>query len=335
MALSISHYFRPALLLGLDIGQTAIRMVELSQDAGRGYRLERRGWLTLPPGIVADRRIQHPARLAECIATLAGRLGSKRRHVALALPSDAVFTRRMHIPAHAGAAAIEELACAEAAAYLTLAPDQVQVDHQFSDTADAAQPEIVLAAARREQVEDRIAAVEAAGLHAAVVDIDLYAAHAACMRAVGAPRIDERAVSALLVCDAAQTQIALFDRRQLLYQRELPHGGEGFDMQQMEQIAAAAARALPLAIPAGMTLAHFFIGGDCPAPALARLSELLPGMTTSPTGPDRTSLLCNAPQPFAAMTIGGAANNAEEAEDADHPGAYLVACGLAMRRMPR
>lgn len=332
MAFSISHYFKPALPLGLDIGHTAIRMVELSQDADGRYRLERHGRLTLPPGIMADRQIQHPGRLAEHIATLADRLGSKRKHVALALPADAVFTRRMPIPSRAGKAAIEELACAEAAAYLTLAPDQVQIDHQFSDTEDAGQREIVLAAARREQVEDRIAAVEAAGLHATVLDIDLYAAHAACMHAVDASRIADQAVSALLVCDAAQTQIALFDRRQLLYHRELPGGGEGIDMQ---QIAAAAARALPFAMPAGMKLAHFFVGGDCPAPALERLSGLLPGLTASLTEPDRTPFVCSAAQPFAAMAIGNAVNKAGQAEEADHAGGYLVACGLAMRRMPQ
>lgn len=335
MAFSISHYFKPALLLGLDIGHTAIRMVELSQDAGRRYRLERHGRLKLPPDIMADRQILHPGRLAEHIATLADRIGSKRKHVALALPADAVFTRRMQIPAHAGETAIEEIACAEAAAYLTLTPDQVQVDHQFSDIGDisaVAQREIVLAAARREQVEDRIAAVEAAGLHAAVLDIDLYAAHAACMRAADASRVTEQAVSALLICDAAQTQIALFDSRQMLYQRELPDGGEGLDVQ---QIAVAAVRALPLAIPAGMTLAHFFIGGDCPIPALERLSSLLPGVTSSLAEPDRTPLVCRVPHPFAAMTIGNAASNTGDTEDADHASAYLVACGLAMRSTPR
>ena len=46
------------MLLGLDIGHTVIRMVELSQDADRRYRLERHGGIKLPPGIITDRQIQ-------------------------------------------------------------------------------------------------------------------------------------------------------------------------------------------------------------------------------------------------------------------------------------
>ena len=337
MAFSISHYFKPALLLGLDIGHTVIRVVELSQDADRRYRLERHGGIKLPPGIITDRQIQHPARLAEHIATLTARIGSKRKHVALALPADAVFTRRMQIPAHTGNTALEAIVAAEAAAYLTLAPDQVQTDHQFNDDIsgddkNAEQCEIVLAAARREQIEDRIAAVEAAGLHAAVIDIDLYAAQAACLNMIGAAGISGQSVTALLICDAARTQIAFFDRRQLLYQRELPDFGDCTDM---NQIANTVARDLHLAMPAGMTLAHIFLGGDRPVSSLEALASLLRDTATSLAQPEYSPFACSIVQPFAGMASAKAEADNAEAEDAGHAGAYLLACGLAMRRTPR
>lgn len=336
MAFSISrysHYFRPALPLGLDIGQTAIRMVELSQGADRRYRLERHGRLELPAGIVADRQIQHPARLGEHIAALAARLGSKRKYLALALPADAVFTRPMQAPAHIRAAALEAMVTAEAAGYLTLAPDQVRVDHQFSGMAsgDDARRDIVIAAARCEQVEDRVAAVEAAGLTPIVLDIDLYAAHAACLRADGGFEMAGQATVALLVCDAARTQIALFDRHQLLHHRELPGCDRHADP---AQIATAAARALPLAMPAGMTLSHVFIGGDCPAPRLMQLRELLWNTLMPASEPPDAAFGCSIAQPFSAMATGRAATAAEDDGD-DHAGAYLVACGLAMQRNAR
>jgi type IV pilus assembly protein PilM len=339
LALSVPHCFKPPLLLGLDIGHAAIRMVELSQGADRRFTLERHARLALPAGMVIDRHIQHPAQLAEHIAALAARLGSRRKRVALALPADAVFTQRMQVPAHVDAIAREELVAAEAGGYLSVAPEQVRVDYQFShsDPDDATQHEIVLAAARREQVEDRIAAVEAAGLTPAVLDIDLYAAHAACIpariQAGNDVETADQKVLALLICDAIRTQIALFDRRQLLYHRELPGCGDDGDA---PQIASAAMRSLPLAMPAGMTLSHIYVSGDCGASRLTALCRLLQSTPIQATQSEQSEqseqspIGCSVAQPFAAMRIG----KRMLADDADNPTAYLVACGLAMRRIP-
>lgn len=338
MAFSIPTCFKPALLLGLDIDHTAIRMVELSQLPDRRFQLERRVRLKLPPGIVNERNIEQPAQLAEHIAILAARLGSRRNRVALALPADTVITRQMQVPAHLDAAALDTLIAAEAGGYLTVAPDQVRVDYQFSpaDPGNPAQRDIVLAAARREQVEDRIAAVEAAGLIPTVLDIDLYAAHAAC-----ATMLAEPAPVALLLCGAARTQIALFDQRQLLHHRELPGCGDGSDA---IQVAMAAMRALLLATPAGMILSHIFIGGDCGASRLVQLAEAVSLQSAQAKQSEQTvqattassaipaTPQCSVVQPFAAMQIADAATEEDEDDDGDDPAAYLVACGLAMRR---
>jgi type IV pilus assembly protein PilM len=349
--------FKPALLLGLDIDQTAIRMVELSQGKDRRFQLERRAQLELPAGIVSDRQIQQPAQLAEYIAALAAQLGSKRKRVALALPADAVISRHLQVPAHLGTTALDALIAAEASGYLTVTPDQVRVDYQFSridvGSADTGQRDIVLAAARREQVDDRIAVVEAAGLIPAVLDIDLYAAYAACIHAtaaaVSASELELElklastpALVALLKCDQSRTQLALFDQRQLLHHRELP----GCDNRtEAMQIAIGAMRALPLATPLDMRLSHIFIGGDCGAARLEQLQHSTraalaaqPIQTTTP----QLTFSCSTVQPFAAMQIGKAtrdsdpiATNENNIEKPDEQGAYLVACGLAMRRSTR
>jgi type IV pilus assembly protein PilM len=333
LAFSIPHCFKPALLLGLDIDPTAIRMVELSHRPDRGFQLERYAQRALPAGAVSDQHIDHPGQLAEHIVAMARQLGSKRKRVALALPAHAVITRRMQVPATIAEHALNDLITAEASAWLTVTPDQVRVDYQFcsintdhnadgkiddnvdngihdntnraGDPAQRLQRHIVLAAARREQVEDRIAAVEAAGLIPEVLDIDLYAAHAACVHASTMP-----AYSALLMPGASMTQIALFDRHQLLYRRELPgcSNAEGSDTL---QIAIAATRAIQLATPTGMTLAHIFIGGDYTAPM-----QLAQAMQS------QSNTRCSAAHPFAAIEMPEAT-------------AYLVACGLAMRRTSR
>jgi type IV pilus assembly protein PilM len=339
LAFSIQHFFRPALLLGLDIDPAAIRMVELSQRADRRFRLERHAQLALPEGIVSDQHIEHPGRLGEHIAALVRQFGSKRKRVALALPAHAVVTRRMQVPADSTEQAIDKLITAEASAYLTVAPDQVRVDYQFShvDADDPAQRNIVLAAARREQIEDRVAAVEAAGLIADVIDIDLYAAHAACVHGCDLP-----AHSVLLMLGAPMTQIALFDRHQLLYRRELPDcciglrhsdnngdkdndsdGNNSSHSAKIAKITDSATRAIQLATPAGITLAHIFIAGDCLAQMQTGQIKQLTLAIQAQSG-----IACSAAHPFSAIqTV-----TMIELPDATN---YLVACGLAMRRIVR
>jgi type IV pilus assembly protein PilM len=311
--------FEPALLLGLDIHHSAIRMVELSQRADGRLQLERCGQRALPADAVADEHIRHPGQLAEHIGALTRQLATRRKRVALALPAHAVATRQMQVPADLSETALNELIAAEASRYLALAPDDVRLDYQFcrSLSEDPAR-EIVLAAARREQVEDRIAAVEAAGLIPVVLDIDLCAAHAACVYGAAEP-----APSALLMVDASSSAIALFDRHRLCCHRALP----GCDAATaLAQMAVAAARAIRLATPAGMALERIFIGGDGAQGPLAQALQ------------EQAGTSCLVAHPFAAMAAGrrldAETTAAAQAADASGVAPYLVACGLAMRRAP-
>jgi Tfp pilus assembly PilM family ATPase len=331
LALSLPFSFpslrcsRSAPLLGLDIDSAVIRMVELSRHAGRSFRIERYACRGLPEGTVSDEHIQHPGRLADHIAALAHTLGSRCRRVALALPAHAVMTRQMQVRADLCDRALNELMTAEASRYLTVAPEDVRVDYQFmagdAGGGEMASRDIVLAAARREQVEDRIAAVETAGLIPAALDIDLYAAHTACTHAIDAP-----AASALILIGPGAIRIALFDRHRLLHHRELPgcNANSG-----MPQVAVAAARAIRLGAPVDMQLERIFIGGAAAAqPALAPLMQ------------EQFDVECRAWQaPIAApgghrahaeSANGAAAGDAEAGPECD-PSACLVACGLAMR----
>lgn len=336
MAFSYPRCFEAAPLLGLDIDQSAIRIVELSRRPDRSFQLERYAHQALPPGMLTDEHIHHPGQLAEHIGALAQRLGSRCKRVALALPAHAVITRQLRVPADIAEDALNALMTAEASRYLTVAPDDVRVDYQFgsgsgndnSNADDPAQRDIVLAAARREQVEDRIAAVEAAGLIPAVLDIDLYAAHAACVHAAAqAP-----APSALLMLGASTTRIALFDRRQLLYHRELPGfaADTGNDaITNTTQIAVAATRAIQLAAQPGTPVQHIYIGGNRAVPgSLMQVMQAMQAMQ------EQSAIACSTANPFAAMPAGKKTDTQIADSDSD-AAAYLVACGLAMRKAAR
>jgi type IV pilus assembly protein PilM len=83
--------------------------------------------------------------------------------------------------------------------------------------------EVMLAAARREKVEDRVAIAEAAGLTATVMDIESYAARAALERA--SCRRPARTRSSRCSRSAPITHVSMLLNGDTVYEREQPFGG--------------------------------------------------------------------------------------------------------------
>lgn len=321
--------FAPSTGLGLDIGNTALRLVMLSRRRGQGVQgvqLDRCASLPLPEGTVIDGRIQDAAQLGLHIAELLQHSRCNLEHVALALPAQAVMCRHV-TPAtpHALHAAM----IAEAGRYLNVAAADVCVDYHVNHYADhhvdrhvndpvdhipPDAPGVLLAAARREQVDERLAAVAAAGLKATVLDIDLYAAYAAITAdAVAGGQAGMPACGALLMAEPSHSRLALFDRRQMLFQRELPGSGELSPIDALPTLALAAGRALALA---DVQPTHFYLGGMAAAqPMLAeRIAQ-------------HSGVLCMVADPFTGM----ACEPDVPPCASDERAAYLVACGLALR----
>ena len=86
-------------LIGLDISSSAVKMVELSNDGKRGYRVERCLIEVLPRDAVADGSIVNLEATADTVRLAWKRLGSSTRSVAVALPSSHVITKRIIVPA--------------------------------------------------------------------------------------------------------------------------------------------------------------------------------------------------------------------------------------------
>ena len=79
-------------LIGIDIASTSLKLVELS-DAGKGtYRLERYAIEPLPKDVVTDGNIANLDQVSDALKRAWKRLGSRNRHVALALPAAMVIS---------------------------------------------------------------------------------------------------------------------------------------------------------------------------------------------------------------------------------------------------
>src|SRR6478672_10047404 len=168
-------------LFGLDISSSSVKMLEIV-DAGKGvYRVERYAIEPLARDAVVDGNINNLEAVTDAVRRAHKRLGTRTKHVAMAVPTGAVITKKIVVPATLREEELEVQVESEANQYIPFALEEVNLDFQVVGpvATNADEVEVLLAASRKEMVEDRVACALGAGLTAWVMDIEAYAAQAA------------------------------------------------------------------------------------------------------------------------------------------------------------
>lgn len=338
-------------MVGLDISTSGVRLVELA-DAGKGIvRLERYTTEALPRGAVVDGNIENMDQVADAVRRVWKKSGTRARHVALGMPSAAVITKKIILPAGLSEDQLEVQVESEASQYIPFALDEVSLDFDVIGPAPNSldDMEVMLAAARREKVEDRVAIAEAAGLTATVMDIESYAARSALEHAV-LPGPDQ--IMALFQIGAHATHVSVLLGGEAVYEREQPFGGNtltqdivrAYGMAFEEAETRKKAGDLPENYRADIlapflesaalevTRAIQFFYTSTPYTRIDQLylaggCALLPGMLDVVAG--RTRIPTALAAPFEGMQLGAGVREHQLRQDGP---AYLVACGLALRR---
>jgi type IV pilus assembly protein PilM len=345
-------------LVGLDISTSAVRLVELS-DAGKGeLKLERFASEPLPRSSIVDGNIENIDAVAEAVRRVWKKSGTKIKNVALGMPPAAVITKKIILPAGLGEDQLEVQVESEASQYIPFALDEVSLDYDVIGPT-AASPddmEVMLAAARREKVEDRVAIAEAAGLVATVMDIESYAARSAALRAAEQMQAAARdQIVALFQIGGQVTYVSVMQNGETIYEREQPFGGMqltkdlvstyGMPFEEaearkrtgdlpevwrtdvlgpyLENAALEVTRAIQFFFTSTpyTRIDQIFLAGGC---------ALIPGLLE--TVASRTRISSAVISPFKGMQL--APTVREQQLRAEAP-AFLVACGLALRRFDR
>jgi type IV pilus assembly protein PilM len=216
-------------LVGLDIGSSSVKIVELSQAIGGGLRLERYAIEPLPRGAVVDGNIDKIEVVAEAVKRAWRRAGCKIKSVSMALPASAVITKRIALPANLREEELEMQVESEANQYIPFALDEVSLDFQVLGPIPNAPDdvEVLIAASRKEKVEDRMAVAQAAGLKPIVIDVESYAMRSALERLIGQlPNGGEGLVIAVFYVGANTTSVTVMHDGEAIYEREQPFGGQ-------------------------------------------------------------------------------------------------------------
>jgi len=214
-------------LIGLDISSSAVKLIELTQRGDR-YQVETYAVEALPPNAVSDKQISDPQAVGECIARAVTRSGTRTRNAAVAVAGASAITKIIQMPASLSESDLEEQIKVEADQYIPYAIDEVQLDFQVLGPSESGTGlvDVLLAACRKEQVEQRCAALEIAGLKPKLVDIEQHALqNASIFLHHQMPEGGVNKTIALVDMGASTTSVLVLHDGQAVYTREQFFGG--------------------------------------------------------------------------------------------------------------
>lgn len=342
-------------MLGLDISSSSVKLVELSRDKGGNLILERCAIEPLERGWITDGNIEKFDEVAEAVRRLIKKSGTKTKNVAMALPPSAVITKKIVLPGGLTDQELELQVEAEANQYIPFPLDEVSLDFcvmgpSANSTGDI---DVLIAASRREKVQDIQGLAEAAGLKPVVIDVESYASRLATARLIeNLPNKGVGNIVALFEVGAMTTSMQVIRDDEVLYDRDQAFGGAqltqlivrqyGFSLEEAESKKRSGE--LPedyessvlrpfvesMVQEIGRALQFFFTStphNKVDYVMLAGGSSALPGLTAAVT--QHTTFACNLVNPFDGMEMGDGVRLKKMTREAP---SYLTSCGLALRR---
>jgi len=168
-------------LIGVDISSTSVKMVELTEGSKGSYRLEGYSIAPIAKDAIVDGNITGLEQVSDAVSRAWKLLGSREKRLAMALPAAAVISKKVLMQAGLREDDMEFQVEAEANQYIPFSLDEVNIDFQVLGPApnNPDDVEVLIAASRKEKIEDRVAAAEGAGLKVIVMDVETYATEAA------------------------------------------------------------------------------------------------------------------------------------------------------------
>jgi type IV pilus assembly protein PilM len=266
-----------------------------------------------------------------------------------------VITKKIVLPGGLREEELEMQVEAEAHQYIPFSLDEVSLD--FCVVGPSAQQvgdvEVLIAASRKDRVQDRQGLAEAAGLKPVILDIESNASRLAMSRVIdNLPNQGRDALVALFEIGADSTSLKVLRDDDILYDRDQAFGGAqltqliarqyGLSFEEAENRKTAGD--LPedyestLLVPfvdslsqeIGRALQYFFTSTPHHKVHYVMLSggsATLPGLKERVT--EFTGFASQVVNPFEGMKIGSAVRESKLRREAP---SYLTACGLAMRR---
>jgi len=214
-------------LVGVDIGSSAIKVVELKPGGkgGNEYQLTNLGLEPLPPEAIVDGAIMDSGAVIDAIQRLFTAQKIKTNDVATSVSGNAVIVKKISLPQMT----TEELAESihwEAEQYIPFDIQDVSLDYEVVEGGGSGgNMDVLLVAVKKDKIGDYTSAISQAGKNPAIVDVDVFALQNCYEVNYG---IDAGRVVALLNVGASIMNINITKGATSIFNRDIAVGGNQY-----------------------------------------------------------------------------------------------------------
>jgi type IV pilus assembly protein PilM len=162
--------------VGLDIGSGLIKLVVITHG-GSGPTLTKVAFTQVVDDAIVEGEVMDPAIVADAIRGLFASSGVKPKHVVTAVGGRDVIIKKIPMDRMKESEAREVIRW-EAEQHVPFDMDNVELDFQILDPeGQGLQMSVLLVAAKRELVENKLALLAEVGVEPSIVDVDAFALH--------------------------------------------------------------------------------------------------------------------------------------------------------------
>jgi type IV pilus assembly protein PilM len=203
-------------------------LIELSQSGGQ-FRVESYAAEPTPHNAINEKAIVDAEAVGEAIRRAVKRSGASAKEAAIAISGDAAITKVIQMPRTLNDSELEGQVELQADQYIPFPMEEVSYDFQVIGPSekDPEMLDVLLVATRTENVEQRQAAVQAAGLMTRIVDVEAFALENAC-KLMTHQMPDGGIDRTIAVVDfgASSTTFSVLRNLKVIYTRDFAFGGQ-------------------------------------------------------------------------------------------------------------
>lgn len=210
-------------VVGLDIGSSAVKLVELKPSKGDRFSLLHAAHAPLSPEAIVEGTVMDSSLVVEVAQRLIQEQAIKNGNFGVSLSGISVAIRKIQVPAMSDAELAESIHW-EAEQYLPFDVNEVNLDYVMLG-ADADTMDVLLVAAKKDRIADYTGIITQLGKIPALVDVDVFALQNAYEYNYGVPQ--DRVV-ALVNIGAHIMNVNILAHGQSVFWRDIVFGGNAF-----------------------------------------------------------------------------------------------------------
>ena len=227
MSIDLSFLRKPRSLVGLDIGSSAVKAIELKPQGKNGYRVTAFAVEPIPPDTIVDGAIIDAVAVADAIRRIFETKRFKSVEVVASLSGNAVIVKKIALPVMTPAELAESIQW-EAEQYIPFDVQDVNIDYQVLDGGGAESGkqtmDVLLVAAKKEKIADYMGVIAQAGRTPIIVDVDAFAVQNCFETNYGS----DAGVTVLLNAGASAINVNIVSGDQSLFTRDISVGGNAY-----------------------------------------------------------------------------------------------------------